>query len=155
MASTTHPSDALQPASKAAATPTPVSDRSRRLRTDPDRSRRRRRRGARHALLHRRQAEYTIPKVIPKGVALQYLRQARESGHDLATPPLLIRVLGEDAYMALEQSKASTKTQLEKIVRASSSSSPSAEGGEGRGKRTWLTSLHDWLSTQGWLTCGR
>lgn len=61
--------------------------------------------------------EYTIPREIPPGVALQYLRQARESGHELATPPLLIRVLGEDAYMALEQSKAVKDTQLERIVK--------------------------------------
>jgi hypothetical protein len=61
--------------------------------------------------------EYTIPKEIPPGAALQYLRQARESGHELATPPLLIRVLGEDAYMALEQSRAVTEDQLERIVK--------------------------------------
>lgn len=61
--------------------------------------------------------EYTIPKEIAPGVALQYLRQARESGHELATPPLLIRVLGEDAYMALEQSRAVTEEQLERIVK--------------------------------------
>jgi hypothetical protein len=61
--------------------------------------------------------EYTIPTEIPPGVALQYLRQARESGHELATPPLLSRVLGEEAYMALEQSKAVTEAQLEKIVK--------------------------------------
>ncbi|MER5715714.1 hypothetical protein [Streptomyces sp. NPDC002132] len=61
--------------------------------------------------------EYTIPREIPPGVALQYLRQARESGHELATPPLLIRVLGEDAYMALEQSRAVTEDQLERIVK--------------------------------------
>lgn len=60
--------------------------------------------------------EYTIPKSIPKGVALQYLRHAAEVGHELATAPLLIRVLGEGAYMALEQSKALTGDQLEKIV---------------------------------------
>ncbi|WP_069769796.1 hypothetical protein [Streptomyces sp. LUP30] len=60
---------------------------------------------------------YTIPKKIAPGVALQYLRQARESGHELATPPLLIRVLGEDAYMALEQSKAVEEDQLERIVK--------------------------------------
>lgn len=60
--------------------------------------------------------EYTIPEEIPKGVALQYLRHASEVGHELATAPLLIRVLGEDAYMALEQSKAMTGDQLEKIV---------------------------------------
>lgn len=61
--------------------------------------------------------EYTIPREIPPGAALQYLRQARESGHELATPPLLIRVLGEDAYMALEQSKAVREDQLERIVK--------------------------------------
>lgn len=60
--------------------------------------------------------EYTIPKNIPKGVALQYLRNAAERGHELATAPLLIRVLGEDAYEALEQSKALTDEQLESIV---------------------------------------
>lgn len=60
--------------------------------------------------------EYTIPKNIPKGVALQYLRQAGEVGHELATAPLLMRVLGEDAYLALEQSRALTEEQLEKIV---------------------------------------
>jgi hypothetical protein len=60
--------------------------------------------------------EYTIPKHIPRGVALQYLRHASEVGHEVATAPLLIRVLGEDAYMALEQSRAMTEEQLEKIV---------------------------------------
>lgn len=61
--------------------------------------------------------EYTVPREIPPGAALQYLRQARESGHELATPPLLIRVLGEEAYMALEQSKAVKEDQLERIVK--------------------------------------
>jgi len=60
--------------------------------------------------------EYTIPKHIPKGVALQYLRHAADVGHELATAPLLIRVLGEDAYTALEQSKGLTDEQLEQIV---------------------------------------
>jgi hypothetical protein len=60
--------------------------------------------------------EYTIPKDIPRGVALQYLRHASEVGHELATAPLLIRVLGEDAYLALEQSRAMTSEQLEQIV---------------------------------------
>jgi hypothetical protein len=61
--------------------------------------------------------EYTVPREIPPGAALQYLRQARESGHELATPPLLIRVLGEEAYMALEQSRAVKEDQLERIVK--------------------------------------
>ena len=82
--------------------------------------------------------EYTIPREIPPGVALQYLRQARESGHELATPPLLIRVLGEDAYMALEQSRAVTDVQLEKIVKliidlALGQKDNKEEGGKARG----------------------
>lgn len=60
--------------------------------------------------------EYTIPKLIPPGVALQFLREAREHGRDLATAPLLIRVLGEDAYTALEESKALDEDQMEWIV---------------------------------------
>lgn len=60
--------------------------------------------------------EYTIPTNIPRGVALQYLRQAGEVGHELATAPLLIRVLGEDAYLALEESKGLTGEQLNSIV---------------------------------------
>lgn len=60
--------------------------------------------------------EYTIPKLIPPGVALQFLREAREHGRDLATAPLLTRVLGEDAYTALEESKALTEDQMEWIV---------------------------------------
>ena len=60
--------------------------------------------------------EYTIPKEIPVGVALQYLREAREHGRDLATAPLLTAVLGEDAYAALEQSKALNEDQMEWII---------------------------------------
>ncbi len=60
--------------------------------------------------------EYTIPKSIPPGVALQFLREARDHGRDIATAPLLTRVLGEDAYEALEQSKALTEEQMEWIV---------------------------------------
>lgn len=60
--------------------------------------------------------EYTIPAHIPRGVALKYLRQASDVGHELATAPLLISVLGEDAYMALEESRAMTQDQLDRIV---------------------------------------
>jgi hypothetical protein len=60
--------------------------------------------------------EYTIPKLIPPGVALQFMREAREHGRELAAAPLLIRVLGEDAYQALEESKSLTEDQMEWIV---------------------------------------
>ena len=60
--------------------------------------------------------EYTIPAVIPSGVALQYLRVAGERGQDFAAPILLTRVLGEEAYEALENSRNLTEDQLSKIV---------------------------------------
>lgn len=60
--------------------------------------------------------EYTIPKVIPSGVALQYLRVAGERGQDFAAPILLTRVLGEEAYEALENSRNLTEDQLRQIV---------------------------------------
>ncbi|MEU6365771.1 hypothetical protein ABZ876_08440 [Streptomyces sp. NPDC046931] len=60
--------------------------------------------------------EYTIPKEIPPGAALQFMREAREHGRELAAAPLLIRVLGEDAYMALEKSRALTEEQMKWIV---------------------------------------
>lgn len=60
--------------------------------------------------------EYTIPKTIPSGVALQYLRVAGERGQDFAAPILLTRVLGEDAYEALENSRHLTEEQLSQII---------------------------------------
>lgn len=60
--------------------------------------------------------EYTIPKTIPMGAALEYLRLAGERGEQLAAPILLTRVLGEEAYMALEKSKGLTEDQLGRIV---------------------------------------
>ncbi len=61
--------------------------------------------------------EYTIPRDIPPGAALQYLRMAGERGEQYAAPILLTRVLGEDAYTALEQSKALKDDQLERIIK--------------------------------------
>lgn len=60
--------------------------------------------------------EYTIPKDIPPGVALQYLRTAGERGEQFAAPILLTRVLGEEAYDALESSKALKDEQLQQII---------------------------------------
>ncbi|WP_225825593.1 hypothetical protein [Streptomyces naphthomycinicus] len=60
--------------------------------------------------------EYTIPKDIPPGVALQYLRTAGEMGEQLAAPVLLTRVLGQHAYEALESSRALTDDQLQQII---------------------------------------
>lgn len=60
--------------------------------------------------------EYTIPKEIPPGAALQYLRTAGEVGEQFAAPILLTRVLGEEAYEALESSKALKDDQLQRII---------------------------------------
>ena len=60
--------------------------------------------------------EYTIPKDIPSGVALQYLRLAGERGEQFAAPILLTRVLGDEAYEALETSRALTDEQLQQII---------------------------------------
>ncbi|GGW98684.1 hypothetical protein [Streptomyces chartreusis] len=60
--------------------------------------------------------EYTIPKDIPPGVALQYLRTAGEIGEQFAAPTLLTRVLGAEAYEALESSRALKDDQLQKII---------------------------------------
>jgi hypothetical protein len=62
------------------------------------------------------ETEYTIPRKVPPGIGLTYLRHAAEIGHELASVPVLIEVLGEDAYRALEESKALEKEQLDRIV---------------------------------------
>ena len=62
------------------------------------------------------ETEYTIPRKVPPGIGLTYLRHAAEIGHELASVPVLIEVLGEDAYRALEESKALEKEQLDEIV---------------------------------------
>lgn len=68
------------------------------------------------ALFYIGDTEYTIPKDIPPGVALQYLRTAGERGEQFAAPVLLTRVLGEEAYAALESSKALKDDQLQQII---------------------------------------
>lgn len=61
-------------------------------------------------------AEYTIPKDVPVGAALEYLRVAKTRGQEVAVGALLTRVLGEEAYVALEQSRGLTQEQLDQIV---------------------------------------
>jgi hypothetical protein len=60
--------------------------------------------------------EYTAPKEISRGPILKYLRLAGEIGPEPAAPQLLIRVLGEESYMALEESDALTEEQFDAIV---------------------------------------
>lgn len=60
--------------------------------------------------------EYTMPKLISRGPVLKYLRLAGDIGPEAAAVPLLIRVLGEDTYMALEDSDALTEEQFDQII---------------------------------------
>lgn len=60
--------------------------------------------------------EYTVPDSIPAGVALEYLRVSAAVGPDAASGVILTRVLGEDAYQALEQARGLTGEQLMQIV---------------------------------------
>lgn len=60
--------------------------------------------------------EYTVPAVIPAGVALEYLRISAAAGPDAAAGVILTRVLGEEAYTALEQARGLTGDQLMQIV---------------------------------------
>ena len=61
--------------------------------------------------------EYTAPREISRGPILKYLRLAGEVGPEAAAPHLLIRVLGEEAYMALEDSDALNEEQFDSIVK--------------------------------------
>lgn len=60
--------------------------------------------------------EYTVPASIPAGVALEYLRVSAAVGPDAASGVILTRVLGEEAYTALEQARGLTGDQLMQIV---------------------------------------
>lgn len=60
--------------------------------------------------------EYTVPASIPAGVALEYLRVSAAVGPDAASGVILTRVLGEEAYSALEQARGLTGEQLMQIV---------------------------------------
>lgn len=60
--------------------------------------------------------EYSVPKNIPAGVGLEYLRVASERGETMAAPVLLTRVLGEEAYTALEKSRGLKEEQLAQII---------------------------------------
>jgi hypothetical protein len=79
--------------------------------------------------------EYTAPAHVPPGVALEYMRVATERGTDVAAGVILTRVLGEDAYRALEQARGLTSGQLNQIVQmVVDKAMGSQEGGEGKAK---------------------
>ncbi|MEU1443118.1 hypothetical protein [Streptomyces mirabilis] len=59
---------------------------------------------------------YTIPKVVPQGIALEFLRMAREYGENIAAQRLLERLLGADSYTALEQCPSLDDVKMQRIV---------------------------------------
>jgi hypothetical protein len=59
---------------------------------------------------------YTIPKVVPQGIALEFLRIGREHGENVAAVRLLERLLGPDAYTALEQCPTLDDQKMQQIM---------------------------------------
>jgi hypothetical protein len=62
--------------------------------------------------------EYRIPTRTPQPVVLEFLRLQRTHGDDYAAQRLLERLLGPDAYSALEQSDDVEDEQFDQILRA-------------------------------------
>ena len=77
---------------------------------------------------------YRIPSKVPTGLTLEFLRLARTMGEDAAAQRLLERLLGSEAYQALEQSDEVGEDELEQIIRAAIThlAGPVDESGKGR-----------------------
>lgn len=60
--------------------------------------------------------EYRIPTRVPQGAVLEFLRLQRTEGEMAAGQRLLERLLGTDAYTALEQSDEVTDEHLRHIL---------------------------------------
>jgi hypothetical protein len=59
---------------------------------------------------------YTIPKSVPQGISLEFLRINREMGEAIAVQRLLERLLGPETYAALEQCPSLDDTKMQKIA---------------------------------------
>lgn len=59
---------------------------------------------------------YSIPRMVPQGISLEYLRVARQFGENAAAGRLLERLLGEEAYTALEECPSLDDAKMEKIM---------------------------------------
>lgn len=64
------------------------------------------------------EVEYRIPTKVSRSVVLEFMRVARTEGEMGAAQRALERLLGPDAYKALEQSDEVTDEDLEQIFRA-------------------------------------
>ncbi|MGY6019596.1 hypothetical protein [Streptomyces spinosirectus] len=59
---------------------------------------------------------YTVPKFVPQGIALEFLRLNRQHGEQTAAVRLLERMLGPEAYEALEQCPTLDDVKMQKII---------------------------------------
>lgn len=59
---------------------------------------------------------YTVPKFVPQGMALEFVRLNRLQGETVAAVRLLERMLGPEAYEALEQCPTLDDVKMQKIL---------------------------------------
>jgi hypothetical protein len=59
---------------------------------------------------------FTVPKVVPQGISLEFVRLGREYGESVAAVRLLERMLGPEAYTALEQCPTLDDKKMQKIL---------------------------------------
>ena len=59
---------------------------------------------------------YTVPKFVPQGLSLEFVRLNRQYGENVAAVRLLERMLGPEAYEALEQCPTLDNEQMQKIL---------------------------------------
>ncbi|MEV6014741.1 hypothetical protein [Streptomyces sp. NPDC051997] len=59
---------------------------------------------------------YTVPKFVPQGLSLEFVRLNRQFGENVAAVRLLERMLGAEAYEALEQCPTLDAEQMQKIL---------------------------------------
>lgn len=59
---------------------------------------------------------YSIPRMVPQGISLEYLRIVRQFGENAAAGRLLERLLGEEAYTALEECPSLDDEKMQKIM---------------------------------------
>jgi hypothetical protein len=61
--------------------------------------------------------EYRVPKRVPRGITLEFIRLERTLGEDAAVQRLLERLLGPSAYEALEQCDEIGDEEMEQIAK--------------------------------------
>jgi hypothetical protein len=59
---------------------------------------------------------YTVPKFVPQGISLEFVRLNREHGESVAAVRLLERMLGPKSYEALEQCPTLDEPKMQKII---------------------------------------